>query len=68
MSDKFIVDNDFIMAAVCFDDDCQFEWEAKNSDPNQIITSLILEIKVLKDVLSMIKERQDLKTMRNSVQ
>jgi len=57
MSNEFIVDNEFIMAAVCFDDDCHFEWEAKTTDTNQIITSLILEIKVLKDVLSMIKKR-----------
>ena len=57
MDDEFIIDNEFITAAECFDEELHFEWEAKTSDTNQIITSLIVEIKVLKKVLSMIKER-----------
>ena len=51
MNNDFIIDNEHIMASVCFDDDCQFEWEAKHTNTDEIITSLILEIKVLKAIL-----------------
>lgn len=49
MSD-FIVDNDFIMASVQFDDDLGIEWEGKTSNTDKIITSLVLEIKKLKEI------------------
>jgi len=52
-----LIDNEYIVASVCFDDDFSFEWEAKTTDTDEIITSLIVEIRVLKDALSMIKRR-----------
>ena len=39
-----IIDNEFIIAEVAFDDDALFEWDAKTEDTNKIINSLILEI------------------------
>jgi len=51
-----IVDNEFIKAEVCFDEELHFEWEGKTPDTNAIITSLILEIKVLRDIINLKKE------------
>ena len=58
MSNEFIVDNEYIIASTCFDDGLQFEWEAKTTDTDEIITSLIIEIRILKEVLRLIKERK----------
>lgn len=52
MKDDLIIDNEHITASVSFDDDCHFEWEAKNPNTDEVITSLILEIKVLKAILN----------------
>ena len=48
-----IIDNEFIIAEVAFDDDELFEWDAKTEDTNKIINSLILEIKVLRDIVEL---------------
>jgi len=52
MNKNLIIDNEHITASVSFDDDCQFEWEAKNPNTDEVISSLILEIKVLKAILN----------------
>ena len=46
--EEYIIDNNFITASVCFDDDMMIEWEGKTSDADRIITSLVLEIQELK--------------------
>lgn len=45
---ELIVENNFIIASVCFDDDLMIEWEGKTSNTETIITSLVLEIQELK--------------------
>tara|TARA_R110000772_G_scaffold209058_1_gene319601 strand:- start:3100 stop:3255 length:156 start_codon:yes stop_codon:yes gene_type:complete len=46
--EEFIINNNFITASVFFDDDMMIEWEAKTSNTDRIITSLVLEIQELK--------------------
>ena len=55
-----IVDNKFIVASTCFDDDQRVEWETKTTNMQDVITSLILEVRAEKEKTALIKKSNNM--------
>ena len=51
-----IVDNKFIVASTCFDDDQRVEWETKTTNMQDVITSLVLEIRAEKEKTALMEK------------
>ena len=55
-----IVENKFIVASTCFDDDQSVEWETKTTNMQDVITCLVLEIRKEKEKSVLIKKSNDM--------